>query len=160
MTSIFVSYNPNSDREQTQAVRFHTIGAVNGFQMYLPDRSVESNVSEETRRRIRASEYFIAFVSGQITPTLHAELLLASKLGLKKNQIIVIRNGKNSKPVPPTPFSEFYLDASKDTVEEFYARIIESIKQDKPKRNNEQLGMLILAGLAIWGLATVFGSKK
>jgi hypothetical protein len=36
--TIFVTYNPQNDFEQTLAVRLQTLGAIHGFNMLLPDR--------------------------------------------------------------------------------------------------------------------------
>ena len=64
LPSVFISYNPNSDIEQTLAVRLHTIGAVHGFTMLLPERFGFSKLpTNETKSRILSADYFILFSS-------------------------------------------------------------------------------------------------
>ena len=66
ITTIFISYNPDNGLEQTLASRLHTIGAVNGFRMYMPDRfNSNSQLDYETIRRINLSDYFIVFSFGK-----------------------------------------------------------------------------------------------
>lgn len=71
LPTVFISYNPNSDIDQTLAVRLHTIGAVHGFNMLLPDRvGFTKSVSNETKSRILSADYFILFSTEVLSPLL------------------------------------------------------------------------------------------
>jgi len=53
LPSVFITYNPKSEFERTLAFRLHTLGAVHGYKMYLPDRTIGGKkVSNESRIRI------------------------------------------------------------------------------------------------------------
>ena len=69
LPTIFISYNSNSEFEETLAIRLHTIGAVHGFNMYLPDRfNNKQGISLETQSRINLSDYYILFsTTNQLT---------------------------------------------------------------------------------------------
>ena len=84
MDTVFITYNPSSEVEQTLAVRLHTIGAVNGFKMLLPDRMYSEDVlDDETRHRIDSADWFILFLTQQISPI----VLFLSDPGTRPSQI-------------------------------------------------------------------------
>ena len=58
---IFISYNPRNHDEETLAIRLHTIGAVNGFNMLLPDRYHSTTVIDDETKR-RSLDYWCAIV--------------------------------------------------------------------------------------------------
>src|SRR5882757_1129707 len=74
-TTVFVTYNPGNDFEQTLAVRLHTIGAVHGFNMLMPERFYGANqFSSETAFRIKSSDYFILFSTSTLKPVVQQEV--------------------------------------------------------------------------------------
>ncbi len=76
--SVFISYNPNSEFEQTLAIRLHIIGAVHGLNMLMPDRTYYTyNASGETRSRILLSDFFLVFSTGLISATVKEEVKIA-----------------------------------------------------------------------------------
>jgi hypothetical protein len=101
LPTIFLSYNSGSDLEETLAVRLHTIGAVHGFKMLLPDR-YDSNelVSAETRNRIVLANYFILFSTSELGKQVQQEISIAFQQLNDKSKIIVVydrHKGKNIK---------------------------------------------------------------
>ncbi len=97
-TSIFISYNPNSAVEETLAVRLHTIGAVNDFIMYLPDRfDSENQISEESKSRISRSNYFVIFSTKPLSNVVKEEIEYAFKHINDKTRIIVIYDREREK---------------------------------------------------------------
>jgi hypothetical protein len=91
VSSVFVSYNPNSDVEQTLAVRLHTIGSVPGFNMILPDRIANDKImSAETKSRILQADYFILFSTTQLSRVVYEEISLAYAHLQSKARILVI----------------------------------------------------------------------
>jgi len=57
--SMFITYNPKSELEQALAVRLYTIAAVNGLNVYLPERLGGRQLTQETIGRIRLSKWFV-----------------------------------------------------------------------------------------------------
>lgn len=162
LPSVFVSYNPNADLEQTLAVRLHTIGAVHGFNMLLPDRvGFSSTVTNETKVRIQASDYFILFSTTQLSLIVLEEIKIAFSKLHDKSKILVIYDksvGKNLKGADN--FTEIYIDRTWP-VEKILSEIISGIKTIQVKGNNQDgflsvLGPLLLTGVALFALSSVF----
>lgn len=89
--NVFISYNPNSEVEQTLAIRLHTIGSVSGYNMMLPDRAFGSNVvSTETRNRITLSDYFIVFSTAKLSEVVRQEIEIAFNKHRDRSRILVV----------------------------------------------------------------------
>ncbi len=161
LPSVFISYNPNSDIEETLAVRLYTIGAVHGFNMLLPDRrGLGGFVSAETRSRILMADFFILFSTTSLSKAVINEIELAANKLHDKSKILVIYDdsvGKNLKGADH--FTEVYVNRS-SSVEDILKTIIAKIKdiQSGGKKQNgffSVLGPILLTGLGLFALAHV-----
>lgn len=162
LPSVFISYNPNSDVEQTLAVRLHTIGAVHGFNMLLPERmGYSQSVSSETKSRILTADYFILFSTSTLSDTVLEEIKIASTKIHDKSKILAIYDlgvGKNLKGAEN--FTEIFIDRS-SSVETILNKIISEIKSIQSRGNNQGgflsvLGPILLTGVALFALSSLF----
>jgi len=162
LPSVFISYNPNSDIEQTLAVRLHTIGAVHGFSMLLPDRVGFSNaVSAETKSRILSADYFILFSTTSLSTTVLEEIKIASAKLHDKSKILVIYDisvGKNLSGL--NNYTEVYINRT-SSVETILDTIISKVKSIQTKGNDQNgfldaLGPILLTGIALFALSSIF----
>ena len=162
LPTVFISYNPNSDIEQTLAVRLHTIGAVHGFNMLLPDRvGFTKSVSNETKSRILSADYFILFSTTSLSTTVLEEIRIAASKLHDKSKILVIYDisvGKNLKGADK--FTEVYINRS-SPVETILEKIISKVKAIQSRGNNQGgflsvLGPILLTGVALFALSSIF----
>ena len=162
LPTVFISYNPNSDIEQTLAVRLHTIGAVHGFNMLLPDRvGFTRSVTNETKSRILSADYFILFSTTSLSTTVLEEIKIAASKLHDKSKILVIYDisvGKNLKGADN--FTEVYINRG-SPVETILETIISKIKTIQSRGNNQGgflsiLGPILLTGVALFALSSVF----
>lgn len=166
MKSIFITYNPNSEKEQVLAIRLHTLGAVNGFQMSLPDRSIGQNLSSETKRRIEISHWIVCFSMSPLSEAVKQELLYASRHKHDKSKIIVIYNKKkNIVGKAADYFSEYYYDSEIESSSDMMKKILDGIKNTNSKelainkQDDSSLGWFLIAGLGILGMAAAVASS-
>jgi hypothetical protein len=160
LPSVFISYNPQSDVEMTLAVRLHTIGGVNGLQINLPDRLSfqRPDLTEETKHRIRNSQYFLVFSTGSLSTTVSQEIQYAFTTYNDPSKIIVIydsRIGGNLQLAKKC--TEIFINPADDLSTAVNA-ITTSIKSLHSKSNDTSVGLggLILAGLGLFALASLF----
>lgn len=168
--TVFVTYNPGNDFEQTLAVRLHTIGAVHGFNMLMPDRfSNHAVLNSETVFRIKSSDYFIVFSTSPLTPIVLNEVRTAFTHLKDKSKVLIIYNKvKNLKHVENC--TEVYIDAGKDSPQVILEKLIQEIKQSQKAvkkrtvtKNNDTatvLGGILLIGLGLLTLDSLFNGKK
>lgn len=161
LPTVFISYNPNSDIEQTLAVRLHTIGAVHGFNMLLPDRvGFTRSVTNETKSRIQSADYFILFSTTSLSTTVLEEIKIAASKLHDKSKILVIYDvsvGKNLKGADN--FTEVYINRS-SPVETILEKIISKVKTIQSMGNNQGgflsvLGPILLTGVALFALSSI-----
>lgn len=168
-TTVFVTYNPGNDFEQTLAVRLHTIGAVHGFNMLMPDRfNGNGRLSNETAFRIKSADYFIFFSTSQLTTVVQQEISTAFAHLKDKSKILIIYNKvKNLKHNENC--TEVYIDARKDTPQQILDKVIQQIKlnqkaitKNSPAQDDSMsaLGGLLLVGLGLLALDSLINSKK
>lgn len=169
LPTIFLSYNSGSDLEETLAVRLHTIGAVHGFKMLLPDR-YDSNelVSAETRNRIVLANYFILFSTSELGKQVQQEISIAFQQLNDKSKIIVVydrHKGKNIKGADNC--TEIYIDSRTETTQQILERILNELKSKEIKKSvkkqsttEDVLGGILLAGLGLLLLGTLLDSGK
>ncbi|MFD2918102.1 hypothetical protein ACFS6H_00195 [Terrimonas rubra] len=169
-TTVFISYNPGNDFEQTLAVRLHTIGAVHGFNMLMPDRfSAPGQMNNETAYRIKSSDYFILFSTSPLTNIVQQEINTAFAQLNDKSKIIIIYNKvKNLKH--NANCTEVFIDASKDSPQVILDKVIQQIQKSQagiknaPVKKGEDpatvLGGILLIGLGLLALDSLFNGKK
>lgn len=169
LPTIFLSYNTGSDLEETLAVRLHTIGAVHGFKMLLPDRyNYNEQVSSETRHRILLSNYFILFSTSALSTQVQEEIAIAFQHLNDKSKIIVVydlRKGKNIKGADNC--TEIYIDSRAESTQEILTRILDELKNKETKLSLkvkspkvDVLGGILLAGLGLLVLGSLLDSGK
>ena len=171
LPAIFLSYNPNSEFEETLAIRLHTIGAVHGFQMLLPDRySNIIGVNPETKSRILLSDYFILFSTSTLSTTVKAEIEIAYRhLNNKKKVLVIYDKHKGKNLVNAENCTEIYIDSKNESIQAILEKIITEIKQSESKYRNiivskdntpDVLAGILLAGLGLLLLGTLLGGKN
>lgn len=177
MKTIFVTYNPNSEFEQTLAVRLHTIGVASGFRMYLPDRfNSERLLDEETQSRINRSDYVVMFSTSPLSSIVKQEIDYAYNILNDKSKIIVVydrQRGKNLTGEITNHFTAFYLDQFNRKQDQILTQIINTIqnkeifnqskqiaKLEKEKANSQALAALFGIGLGLLILGSAASSKE
>ena len=159
--TIFVTYNPQNEFEQTLAIRLQTLGAIHGFTMLLPDRfGGRPLVTQETEFRIKSSDYFILFSTSQLTPIVQKEIETAYKYLQDKSKIIIVYDRvKNLHHT--SNCTEVYIDSTKLSVQQILAKTMSSIQENRAKKNKEDVqnavGAILLIGL---GLLVLNSSSK
>jgi hypothetical protein len=162
--SVFISYNPHSEFEQTLAIRLHTIGAVHGLNMLMPDRSYNSlAVSLETRNRIMLSDFFILFSTGMMSSTVQQEISLAfSKLRDRSKILVVYDKSLGKNLYGADNCTEVYIDV-RDHPLKIVTEISNKIKSFESKGNGDSflssLGGILLVGLGLFTLHEVFNDE-
>lgn len=169
--TVFVTYNPGNEFEQTLAVRLHTIGAVHGFNMLLPDRfNNTGRINQETTYRIKTTDYFILFSTSVLTPIVQEEINTAFTHLKDKSKILIIYNKvKNLKHNEHC--TEVYIDARKDSPQDILNKIIKEIKINQkavvskrtPAPNQDTmtaLGGILLVGLGLLALDSLLTTEK
>src|SRR5260221_9715898 len=162
-TTVFVTYNPNNDFEQTLAVRLHTIGAVHGFEMLLPDRfNNNSSINSETLYRIQQSDYFILFSTSALTPIVQQEVLAAFNHLKNKSKILIIYD-RVKNITHNQNCTEVYIDTSKQSSQQILEKVISEIKNNQISSKKEEttnvLGGILLIGLGLLALNTLAKAK-
>lgn len=166
LPSVFISYNPHSEFEQTLAIRLYTIGAVHGLNMLMPDRSHSSeNVSVETRSRIRLADFFIVFSTGVMSKTVLEEISIAiSRLKDRSKILIVYEKGVGKKIPGSRSCTEVFVDPGDEPLK-LMTVVVNGIKAARGKRTNRSLvssvgGLLLIGlGLFVMGVVSCEGSK-
>jgi hypothetical protein len=151
--TIFVTYNPQNDFEQTLAVRLQTLGAIHGFNMLLPDRFGEKPlVSQETEYRINSSDYFVLFSTSPLAPVVQKEIDVAYQHLKDKSRIIIVYDRvKNLHH--RLNCTEVFIDSSKSTPQEILQETISKIQENQAKKSKKDaqnaLGAFLLIGLGL-----------
>jgi fructose-specific phosphotransferase system component IIB len=168
--TVFVTYNPANEFEQTLAVRLHTIGAVHGFNMLMPDRhGSNGTINHETAYRIKSADYFILFSTSVLTPAVQQEVAAAFTHLKDKSKIVIIYNRvKNLQHNENC--TEVYIDAAKNSPQEILDKVVLEIKKNQklPKKKTSVraddttsvLGGILLIGLGLVALDSLFNTKK
>ncbi len=142
-TTIFITYNPKITAEYTLAVRLHTIGAVNGFRMYLPDRyNSDTILDTETQKRINMSNYLVVFSLGTLSKIVKEEIEYAFEHFQDKSKIIVIydqRKAKNLEGEMNVFFTPFYFDRQQDNQDVLLHQVINTIFKQQESKNQQNI---------------------
>lgn len=159
-TKIFVTYNPKNDFEQTLAVRLHTIGAVHGFEMLLPDRFNNNSVlNAETSYRIRQADYFILFSTSPLTPIVQQEVVAAFKHLKNKSKVIIIYD-RVKNITHQEICTEVYIDTKRQSSQQILDEVISEIKKNAKKEETANaIGGIILIGLGLLALNSLTKSE-
>ncbi len=159
MKTIFITYNPNSEFEQTLAIRLHTIGVSTGFRMYLPDRfNSEKVLDDETKSRISKADYVVMFSTSPLSPIVKREIEFAFSVLKEKSKIVVIydkRRGKNLAGDIPSHFTPIYIDQSEQ--DKVLSEIIGTIQNKEISDQGEQIAKLRKEKENSQALAALFG---
>ena len=168
-TTVFVTYNPRNEFEQTLAIRLHTIGAVHGFNMLMPDRfNGNGKLNSETIYRINSSDYFILFSTGKSTRIVLEEIKVAFAHLKNKSKILIIYDRvKNLKQ--DANCTEVFINSLKETPQQILDKVIKQLKRNQiPSTRNSLhednsisvLGGIILIGLGLLALGSLVESES
>jgi hypothetical protein len=172
LPSVFISYNPNSDFEETLAIRLHTIGAVHGYNTLLPDRTNnQSEVTANTKQRINMADYFILFsTTPKLSSTVAEEIRLAYLRFHDKSKIITVfdaKQGRNLKGLEHC--TAIFIDSATQGTTQVLEKILEAVKKKDAKSslivppvtdNSNVLAGILLAGLGLLLLGALLGDNK
>ncbi len=163
--AIFISYNPKAPEEETLAVRLQTIGAINGFTTYLPDRYNVNYLNEETIRRIEAADYYVIFVFKRVGKRVLDEMNVAYQKHHDKSKIILIYDEQIGHPLNTTSaqsVTSIPFNPRHESVGTVINRVVAAIsrkEQQKEKKNfNNGLLAFLGVGLGILALGAIAGS--
>jgi hypothetical protein len=170
LPSIFLSYNPGNSAEETLAIRLHTLGAVHGFRMALPDRYLtEERISEGTKGRIKDCSYYILFsTQNKLSKVALEEIQYAYEQFHDKSKIIIIYDAAQGKNMNNTDrCTELFYDRGKFTSADVFVqhvlnsiRISETKLAAKKKKENDAVGNFVLAGLGLLLLGGLLSDDK
>jgi hypothetical protein len=153
--TLFITYNPHQVDEQTLAIRLHTIGAANGFRIFLPDRFHSDRILDmETKRRIDESDYFILFsLSHRISPIVADEINYAWQKFKDKRKIVVIYSADMPKSLnsqSSVHCTEIYFNPNKQQMDDVIREIMDAIfKKEAQKKKSSDIESALLALLGI-----------
>ena len=157
--NIFVTYNPGIEAEELLAVRLHTIGAVNGFTMYLPDRyNSAKEVGQNTLHFIKQSGWLVFFSFGNLSSTVTQEINAAFRHLKDKSRIIVVYHkqvGKNLGGGEADKFTSIYYDPAHESMDEALQKILKTLNEKRRKADNNGFLALLGIGLGLFALATL-----
>lgn len=160
LPTVFVTYNPHSELEQTLAIRLHSIGAVHGFNMLLPDRTFgPTAVSLETRSRILSADFFILFSTEQVSEVVVQEISIAFEKLQKRSRILVVYDqnvGKNLGGVENC--TEVFVNTVDDPLK-IVTEITSKLKAVKGSDTDSflsSLGGLLMVGAGLFALSELF----
>lgn len=166
--TVFITYNPRSREEETLAVRLHSIGAVNGFTAYLPDRyNSISRVDPETKARIQEADYFVMFAFDNVSPLVKEEIEIAKQhLGDSSKIFIIHRKNLTSKVkqqgLSGVTFVDF--DPSVQSIDTVIQTVFKNIdrRERQGQNNGNENGVIALIGigLGLLALAAIFNNDE
>lgn len=165
LPSAFISFNPNSEFEQTLAIRLVTIGGVHGLDMQMPNRGHSSQrVSLETRSRILTSDFFILFSIGSMSPTVREEIDIAFSKFHDRSRILVIYDKKIGKNFSYAKnCTEVFIDTSQDvlkSVNDISAKINSQLPKAESNSFLSSLSGLLLVGLGLLALKEILDEDQ
>jgi hypothetical protein len=167
--SIFISYNHNSQPEESTALRLQTISNLYGLSVSLPYRLRNiSNISSETKTRIENSSFVVAFCIDGLTKLLNEELSFAIS---KNKPLIVIYDNAKGKKInfkDNVNVKEVFVDFTKTDdalhkIAEFLRTSLSKtyVKKTTQKTQNEDSGLgIALLGIGLGLLAAWSLSKE
>lgn len=159
MSSIFLTFNENSEAGRNTALRMQTISNLYGMAVNLPVRlRMGSELDTETKSRIKASSFVVAFALEGLAHRMRIELQHAIAL---KKPIIVLYNpylGKTLEFEDYKNVKEFFLDYSNtDETLHQVADFMDSFKYPAKEKNQNGAGVALvgigLGLLALWALS-------
>jgi hypothetical protein len=163
--SIFITYNPQSEKDKNLALDIFKKGRQNGYFIYLPERNYYNSLTPQTKSNIDSSHWFVIFSTSPLSDivTKEIEYALQSK---SDNQIIVIYSehfGKNIDFPNNKPVEMFINDYNLNSIEKFKNDLFDKIskKKNAPKKESTTgLEILIGLGAAILLLGALTSDKK
>lgn len=158
LPTVFLSYNPFVDSEETLAMRLHTLGGVNGFQMLLPDRFQNNvGITSETQRRINIADYFVLFsTKPQLSSVVLDEINYAWERWHDQRRILVIYDDETGRTLTGTEHcTEIFINSRRENMSAIAEKIQRKLNELTPRPAENQtksspLERILLAGLGIW----------
>ena len=164
--SIFITYNPNSDKEKNIALDLFKKGKQNGYFIYLPERnSIFPNLTTQTKLNINSSNWFVIFSTSPLSETVAKEIEYAWNVN-KEIKIIVIYSkhfGKNINFQNTKPIEMFIDDYNFNSIEQFKIDLfkkINSITNTNQIKGASGLEVLLGVGAALLLLSALSSDKK
>ena len=157
LPAVFLSYNPSVESEETLAMRLHTLGGVNGFQMLLPDRFRDNrHISAETQRRINLADYFVLFsTKPQQSPVVIEEINHAWERWHDRSRILIIYDVETGRNLAGTErCTEIFINRN-ESMSSIAEKVQQKLNDLRKGPNGAQsapspLERILLAGLGIW----------
>ncbi len=163
--NIYITYNPNSEKEKKIAFDLFNKGRQNGYFIYLPERNLSDRLTFQTKSNIDSANWFVVFSTSSLSNTVIQEIEYAFQTK-KDNHIIIIYSshfGKNINFSGRTPIEMYINDYDLNSIEKFKNDLFEKIspKKNTPK-NGGLSGLEILLGIgaAILLLGALTSDKK
>ena len=162
--NIYITYNPDSEKDKILANDLYNKGRQNGYFIYLPERNYSGKLSPRTKTNIDSSKWFVIFSTSPLSETVTKEIEYAFK-SKKDNQIIVIyssHSGKNINFSERKPIEMYIDDYDINSIEKFKNDLFEKIapKTIEKKEGLSALEILLGIGAAVLLLSALTKGDK
>ena len=91
--NIYITYNPESEVEQTLANDLYNKGRKNGYFIYLPERNYSNKITSKTKLNIDTSKWFVIFSTSELSETVTQEINYAFQS--KNDNQVILKLSKN-----------------------------------------------------------------
>lgn len=155
LPTIFVSYNPGVEVEQSTALRLQTIASLYNATVLLPDRLGTTQLKSSTKERIREANVFVMFSTSKLSKAVSDEARHAISVGKRVIIFYSKHTGKNLDiDHKQGNFFEVTFDPRYNSADQLLHAVLENggFVKEEPKTTSPHLANFAIGALVGVGL--------